>query len=200
MATNGSKNGTVVTLEWLPAASDATLVSDLTYTVVAFPSVVSLTSMLTTSNTSIQLFILYNQEYNITVVASNCVGNSTPAKTTLTVGNYTNLVDLAIVNKFLVTRMRLSLYDHLLLGYCARPITGPNVAIMENSISGLEGSMITYYCQWMPNEHMVATCLSNGSWSPDPRDMECPSHTITHYYNTTTTTTTTVYSETEQGN
>ena len=53
------------------------------------------------------------------------------------------------------------------------------MAIMENSISGLEGSMITYYCQWMPNEHMVATCLSNGSWSPDPRDMECPGYTTT---------------------
>ena len=88
MATNGSKNGIAVLLEWLPAASDASLVSDLTYTIVAFPSEVSPTSVLTTSNTFIQLFILYNQEYNITVVASNCVGNSTPAKTILTIGNY----------------------------------------------------------------------------------------------------------------
>ena len=74
----------------------------------------------------------------------------------------------------------------MLLGYCTRPITGPNVAIMENSISGLQGSMITYYCRWTPNEHMVATCLSNGSWSPDPRDMVCPSHTTIHNYNITT--------------
>jgi hypothetical protein len=53
---------------------------------------------------------------------------------------------------------------------------------MEKSIGGLEGSNITYYCQLSQNyKRMVATCLSNGSWSPDPREMECPSR------NTTTT-------------
>ena len=51
---------------------------------------------------------------------------------------------------------------------------------LTGNISGLEGSMITYYCEWstgMPTKHMVAICLSNGSWSPNPRDLEC--HLIT---------------------
>jgi hypothetical protein len=90
MVTNGSTNGTAVMLEWLSAASDATvtMVSDLTYTVLIYPPMISPKSLFTTSNTSIQLFILYNQEYNITVVASNCAGNSTSAITTLRIGNY----------------------------------------------------------------------------------------------------------------
>jgi hypothetical protein len=88
MATNGGKNGTAVVLEWLPTASDTSLVSELTYIIVVFLSVVSPTSVFTTFNTSIQLFILYDQEYNITIVARNCAGNSTPAKTTLRIGKY----------------------------------------------------------------------------------------------------------------
>ena len=39
-----------------------------------------------TSNTTIQLPVLYNQEYNISVVASNCAGNSTPASITVFYG------------------------------------------------------------------------------------------------------------------
>jgi hypothetical protein len=65
------------------------------------------------------------------------------------------------------------------------------MTIMDNNISGLEGSVITYYCQWsmrMPNERIlgVATCLRNGSWSPDLQEMECPSQNIIHYNNITT--------------
>ena len=35
------------------------------------------TVVIITSNTSIQLPVLYNQEYNISVLANNCAGNST---------------------------------------------------------------------------------------------------------------------------
>ena len=66
------------------------------------------------------------------------------------------------------------------------------MAIVENNSSGLEGSLITCYCQWstgMPTEHMVSICLSNGSWSPDPQDMECPSLTTIDYSLITNTTT-----------
>ena len=33
-----------------------------------------------TTNTSVQLALLYDQDYNISVVARNCIGNSAPAK------------------------------------------------------------------------------------------------------------------------
>ena len=49
------------------------------YTVIVSPPIES-GSTFTTSNTSIQLPVLYNQEYNISVVANNCAGNSLSAE------------------------------------------------------------------------------------------------------------------------
>lgn len=37
----------------------------------------------TTQNTTLQLPVSYNQEYNITVLANNCIGNSTSANLSL---------------------------------------------------------------------------------------------------------------------
>ena len=42
----------------------------------------------TTFNTSIQLPLQYNQEYNISVIANNCAGNSTPAEMNLRIGKH----------------------------------------------------------------------------------------------------------------
>ena len=52
------------------------------YIVTVSPSVVGSAagSSIITSNTTIEFPVLYNQEYNISVVASNCAGNSTPAE------------------------------------------------------------------------------------------------------------------------
>ena len=52
------------------------------YIVTVSPSVTRLNSSFITPNTTIEIPVLYNQEYNITVVASNCAGNSTPAEIT----------------------------------------------------------------------------------------------------------------------
>ena len=41
------------------------------------------TSTLITSNTSIEVPLHYNQDYNISVIAMNCAGNSTPVKTNI---------------------------------------------------------------------------------------------------------------------
>lgn len=41
---------------------------------------------LMTTNTTIQLPLQHNQDYNISVMASNCVGNSTPAEISMRVG------------------------------------------------------------------------------------------------------------------
>ena len=39
-----------------------------------------------TSNTAIHLPLQYNQDYNVSVMASNCAGNSTPAEIHVRVG------------------------------------------------------------------------------------------------------------------
>ena len=89
-------------------------------------------STFTTTNTTIQVPVLHNQEYNISVVANNCAGNSTPSTCTAA----------PTVNH---------------PAWCSYPITGPNVSV-ESYSSGLGGSWIIYYCQpgLVPSEQMMA--------------------------------------------
>ena len=51
------------------------------YTVKVIPELMTPNvTLFVTSNTSTQLILLYDQEYNISVAASNCAGNSAPAE------------------------------------------------------------------------------------------------------------------------
>ena len=43
-------------------------------------------SLFKTPNSTIQLTVLYNQEYNISVVANNCAGNSSSTKINIMIG------------------------------------------------------------------------------------------------------------------
>ena len=44
----------------------------------------------------------------------------------------------------------------------------------KNSNSGrMEGSWISFYCHDNRNEPVNATCMKNGSWSPDPHTYKC---------------------------
>ena len=45
-------------------------------------------SIFITSNTTIYLSLQHNQDYNISVMASNCAGNSTPAEISVRVGKH----------------------------------------------------------------------------------------------------------------
>ena len=83
ITTNSRENGLIVVIEW--ESSDATMVDD--YIIMISPPIASV-SVLTTSNTSFQFFVLYNQECNVSVVANNCAGSSSPAETTLRIGKY----------------------------------------------------------------------------------------------------------------
>ena len=74
-------------LEWTSSLSDASESVVDSYIINVFPPISSV-STFTTANTSIQLFILYNQDYNISVVATNCIGNSTPTETNVKIGKY----------------------------------------------------------------------------------------------------------------
>ena len=49
-------------------------------------------STFTTPNNTIQLSVLYNQDYNISVVANNCAGNSTPTEVNVRIGKLGNIL------------------------------------------------------------------------------------------------------------
>jgi hypothetical protein len=56
------------------------------YYIAISPSTESL-SIISTSNKTIEIPILFNQEYVVSVLASNCAGNSTPATISATFSN-----------------------------------------------------------------------------------------------------------------
>ena len=84
--TAGSLN---ITLEWDVELDTMHLGHDnqiSNYTVTVFPEAANVESIYHTANTSIPLALHYDQDYNISVVASNCVGNSTPAQIHIRLG------------------------------------------------------------------------------------------------------------------
>ena len=79
-----------VTLEWNNKSDPmhpgwASEISN--YTITVYPSEeANPWSIFYTNNTSIPLALHYDQDYNISVMASNCVGNSTPAEIYIRLG------------------------------------------------------------------------------------------------------------------
>ena len=65
-------------LEW--TSSNATMVDNY---IITLSSHTEETSTLITSNTSIEVPLHYNQEYNISMRAMNCAGNSAPVETNI---------------------------------------------------------------------------------------------------------------------
>ena len=80
-------------LDWTSRLSDAFESVVDSYIINISPPIASV-STFTTANTSIQLFILYNQDYNVSVVATNCAGNSTPTETNVKFGKMNALIKI----------------------------------------------------------------------------------------------------------
>ena len=69
-----------VVLQWFDQNLDAALNQTYTITITRYPpSIADSGATFQTTNTSIQLALLYDQDYNISVVARNCIGSSIPA-------------------------------------------------------------------------------------------------------------------------
>jgi hypothetical protein len=84
--TTGSLN---ITLEWIIESDTMHLGHNnqiSNYTVTVYPGAANSGSIFHTANTSIPLSLNYDRDYNISVVASNCVGNSTPAEIHIRLG------------------------------------------------------------------------------------------------------------------
>ena len=72
-------NTTLIRIQW------GSIDSAEHYQIDVSPTVMSASTSIS-KNTSILLALLVNREYNITVVASNCAGNSTPARISIKIG------------------------------------------------------------------------------------------------------------------
>ena len=148
-----------ITLSW-SASSEAD-----NYTIMATPLLPPGQSLVSITTTSLQLTVLYNEEYSINITAQNCVGSSSTI-VPLTVGK--KKYNIAVQKK--LTSLFLSyIYIYLSPGGCSPPSPLADGSISEYS-SGAVGAMLTIQCDtgYMPLERVTSTCLSNRNWSPIP--------------------------------
>ena len=69
----------------------------------------------------------------------------------------------------------------LVVGYCTLSIS--ELGFKNNSASGyMEGSKVSFYCHDNGND-MIATCMNNGSWNPDPHTYRCQKESMTDINN-----------------
>ena len=83
---NASATASFVSLEWEPNVNLATtfIVEIMSIELGESPK------YYITPNTTLQLPVVYNQEYTVTVLANNCIGNSTPANLSLSISKHNN--------------------------------------------------------------------------------------------------------------
>ncbi|XP_064402579.1 uncharacterized protein LOC135348323 [Halichondria panicea] len=142
---SSSANEVNVTIDWdLPAETGGK--DDLTYTV-TISSLTQLSATVLTS-TSVTVTTQYNVDYTVSVVATNCAGNSTTAE-----------YSFRIVSCVLP----------------APPLNGTLLNTNSQNTSLTEGSVITFQCD--PGFSLVgvatATCNNSGLWDPDPALFKC---------------------------
>ena len=152
----GTTNITV-TVEWTPARDD------VWYNISSEPHV----DVIFTRNTSIQLIALYSTLYNVTVVASSALCNIGISRVGF---NYSKCVLLPI---FLIL---LKLLCTASCGYPVSDSIDQALRVIGYKAPMLEGSSIKLDC--FPGYAFIgpsnsSTCMGNGEWQPDPREVEC---------------------------
>ena len=86
-----------VVLQWDDQEPDTAL--NQTYIIAISPSTANFDTVFHTPNKSVQLALLYDQDYNISVVARSCFGDSTPAEISIRIiDNCSLLIDNSLVN------------------------------------------------------------------------------------------------------
>lgn len=86
---NASVTSTFISLEW-NSNSVMYLMSNFIVEITSLGEVLHYT----TPNTTIQLPVVYNQEYDIKVLATNCIGNSSSANLSLSISKQINYHDI----------------------------------------------------------------------------------------------------------
>ncbi len=133
---------------------------DLTYTVTVSPPAQLFASVLT--STSVPVTAQYNVDYNVSVMAINCAGNSTTAEYRFRIGKLT----ASFVQTFLID------FSHA--GGCP-VLTKPMNGTFGPVINRLPGSTVTIQCDagHMSTFSMVTCEGSTLIWSPDPEAIVC---------------------------
>ncbi|XP_064400075.1 uncharacterized protein LOC135346389 [Halichondria panicea] len=146
-----SVNEVSVTVGWDPPTETGGR-DDLTYTVTVLP-LAQLSAIVLTS-TSATVTAQYNVDYTVSVVATNCAGNSTTAEYNFRIAPPTR---------------------------CTVPLSPPkNGTISDHSAPALPATQVTFQCDngLFPKGIMTAVCLATGEWDKNPGEIVCRNETI----------------------
>ncbi len=160
---SNSANGVNVSVQWDPPTETGGR-DDLTYTVTVSPPAQLSATVLT--STSVTVTAQYNVDYTVSIVATNCAGNSMTAEFNFRIGK------LAALCKSTHTRSHIS---DSLSGGC--PVLTNLINGAFGSVSRrLPGSTVTIQCdaRYMP-ALVTVTCESTLMWRPDPEAIACTS-------------------------
>ena len=136
-------------------------------------SVVPQASIRFTRSTSIQLTVLYNVLYNVSIVASLCGQNTTG----ISVLSYGELV--AIYEK----PAHVCLISLIHTAKCGHPLhqsaDNDSVTVIGYRDPAVEGTNVTFSCSpgLVLTGPSTTTCMDNGQWEPDPREVKCKGDT-----------------------
>ena len=122
--------------------------------------------IISNSSTIIQLTLLYNVLYNISIVPTLCGQTGAITLIQLKYSEYTQLsIKMIITHECIIYIVN-----------CGYPrISDGSVTLMNLSDPATPGMSVTFSCF----EHLIitgpnsTTCMENGKWEPDPRAVKC---------------------------
>ena len=159
---NSSAEGACVSVQWDPPTDNGGR-DDLTFTVTISPPAQLSATVVTSTSVTVSAAD-YNEDYTVSVVATNCAGNSTAEEYSFRVGECIALV------------LYLELTSHCVqcAVSCPDPQFQPGVRLTSDpSVVYLNGTTITYGCTGTSVSDS-STCGSNRLWSPDTTSLQCP--------------------------
>ncbi len=157
---SNSANEVNVSVQWEPPTETGGR-DDLTYTVTVSPTAQLSATLLT--STSVTVTAQYNVNYTVSIVATNCAGNSTTVEYNYSTGELT-----AIINPHTHSHVSDSLS-----GGCP-VLTNPMNGAFEPVSSRLPGSTVTIQCDaGYVSAVTIVTCEGTLIWSPIPEAITC---------------------------
>ena len=134
--------------------------NNTSYRIAAIPQVFAMSI----NSTGAQLQVSYNTQYNVSITATLC-GHSNATIVTLTFSEY--------------IRLHVSVLIFIIIVKCIHPqhlqMIDDSLRVLLDNELAVVGTNASFSC--LPGQMFSgpykSTCLENGEWEPDPREVQC---------------------------
>ena len=165
--TNGYEDefNITITLEWNPPKGSGPEVIVHSYEIVITPKPISYPSSNTIYSTSWNVTLNYNVQYEATIIAVNCEGESSPV--------ILSDIEFSELNYYLYFLILI----HIFILYsvnCGNP-RSPTNGSLGNYSRTTKGAEVMFMCDlgFLPTSKIKAICNDTGSWDPAPENHTC---------------------------